>query len=405
VEVRIISYRYLSKVATVATVLVAIPAAQAGQTAANSVQQSQAEPISAALVTAEPDEEMPCEAHASPGKPTLLQVHVTKPGLGADATAQPSGLFDVTSQLKPDLVAPPKQGPVRAAASKGISLANFVFDFRGFDISKEGANVALNEKVKPNNQSAKELLSRASLDQKELDLVGDILKIADTLSDDSVSAISKRSAAMSRIQSELGEDSAINICSRLKDMQSSSFPESKSNQCWDLTDRDKKCKQIFDAAADSDPVVKDLKQKLHKYNNRNKVLSASAKVVYTAANIAACTPTLAAPMGEATMLAFMMATGGPEQDKLLREVYLMKELESRYQLIQQKSNLIAESYNRALATHNATLLSCTRELLRVMTNEHIAADVFETAATGICHEEKSPVTHQLQIAMPETVTE
>jgi len=78
---------------------------------------------------------------------------------------------------------------------------------------------------------------------------------------------------------------------------------------------------------------------------------------------------LAAPIAETTLLTFMTVTGGPEQDKLLKEVYLSKCLQSRANLINEKAHLAVDCYDMAVLTKNAPLLSCTKDLIRQMTNE------------------------------------
>lgn len=75
------------------------------------------------------------------------------------------------------------------------------------------------------------------------------------------------------------------------------------------------------------------------------------------------------------MLAFMMATGGPEQDKLLKQIYLSKVLQNRCDLLNNKAHLISESLYLALLTDNKRLFACTRELLIHMTNQNQADEI------------------------------
>jgi hypothetical protein len=138
-----------------------------------------------------------------------------------------------------------------------------------------------------------------------------------------------------------------------------------------LTEREEKSAEIFESAVNTDPIVREMRDRLHKYNSRSKILQLSAKALYSAVGICAMTPTLAAPIAEISMLSFMTVTGGPEQDKLLKEIYLTKCLESRYRLIAEKTNLISACHTRAIVSKNPALLACTTELLRQMTSDSI----------------------------------
>jgi hypothetical protein len=240
---------------------------------------------------------------------------------------------------------------------------------RGFGFSKEGADAILDEKIDAKNESAREYLMRRELDGKELVLSSAILKLVDGRRPNCPKAATRKIAARQVIDAILPEEEAIDIYCRLFDLQSGPVLPLAGAQSWDLDDRDLKQSQIFETAVDHDPVIKDLKERLHKYNSRSKLLQASAKVVYSTLGLASFTPTLVAPIAETSLLTFMYATGGPEQDKLLKEVYLGKCLESRYRLILQKTSLITDSYNRAVLTQNSTLMQCTKELLHSMTDE------------------------------------
>jgi hypothetical protein len=108
-----------------------------------------------------------------------------------------------------------------------------------------------------------------------------------------------------------------------------------------------------------------------------------AKVVYTGCGIAAFAPTLAAPIAETTQLAFMYATGGPEQDKLLKELYLSKMMQSRCDLANEKAHMIIESRDLALLTNNKRLYAWSKELLSSMTNRDLADEMFNNTFSTV----------------------
>ena len=62
-----------------------------------------------------------------------------------------------------------------------------------------------------------------------------------------------------------------------------------------------------------------------------------------------------------------MATGGAEEDKMLRELYLDKRLDSRSQVIAEKSHLALENYQIAKLTKNPVLLAYCESVIKQMT--------------------------------------
>lgn len=347
---------------------------------------------------------------------TVLQGHVVRPAITsspkpntapatANAVSASDDLFEIVNKLQVRVPIKPdeKGNPVKSALRQTASLANFALDLRGWDFSKEGADAILDEKVNLKSRFAKEYIQRACYDQQELHLINGIMRMADCFHSSDLTGRKKKSEAYSDVQRDIGDEEIVGLIAKLKEIDRHPIKPVAWKDTWDLTDRQKKAETIFEAAADRDPIVKQYKDKLHKYNQRNKFAQVSAKVVYSTLAIAGSTPTIAAPIASATMLAYMMATGGPEQDKLLREIYLSKCLESRYRQIAEKTNLVTECYNRAVATKNSTLLVCTRDLLTHMTDAHTSQVVLDDAQAGICRnvEPKSPNN---LIAMPHTVT-
>ncbi|MGH9550004.1 MAG: hypothetical protein ACRD3W_11545, partial [Terriglobales bacterium] len=347
---------------------------------------------------AKPKETQVLHGHigASPGSNSNIAPQAQTP---TQTNGEPN-LFSVISQLKINTTRAHSASAVKKAMERGSSLANFMLDLRGFDFSKEGANVILDEKIGAKNEMARQYLERAALDQKELSLCNGIFKLADSSRLRTRNAVQKRNAAIDEIQAELGANETSKLVSMLCRLETQNA-RTKWGSGWDVSDRESKAKEIFESAVASDPVITDLKDKLHKFNHRSKLMQFSAKLVYSTRGVASFTPSLAAPIAETTLLAFMMATGGPEQDKLLKELYLGKCLESRYRLIAEKTNLVAECYNRAEMTHNPALLSCAHELVANMAGDLTAQNVFDDSIKGLC-QQRVP---QTKLAMPATVTQ
>jgi hypothetical protein len=277
---------------------------------------------------------------------------------------------------KPASLSKPKSkyGPVKKVATSAVSLVNFVFDVRGFDWSREGANAILEEKLKPKSEAAREFLRHREEDERELSIVAGTLQLASVEGKDE----QKTRVAVENLAKLLGEEEAGRLQDKLKlagtagGADSAPMPADEKASV-DVVQKCDRLRIILEAASETDPVVEVMTRRLHKYNHRSKFLQVTAKVVYVTMGIASFAPTLAAPIAETTLLTFMTVTGGPEQDKLLKEVYLSKCLQSRANLINEKADLAVECYDMAVLTKNERLLACSKDLIRQMTDEKAMA--------------------------------
>ena len=71
-----------------------------------------------------------------------------------------------------------------------------------------------------------------------------------------------------------------------------------------------------------------------------------------------------------------MATGGPEQAKLLKELYLDKRFESRWKVLNEEAHLAVENYQVAILTHNPVLLAYSESVVSQMTSSETVNQVF-----------------------------
>jgi hypothetical protein len=162
---------------------------------------------------------------------------------------------------------------------------------------------------------------------------------------------------------------------------------------------------ISEADIENDPVIKDLLGRMHKFNNRSKFMRVTAKVLYTTLGLASFSPTFVAPAAEISLLAFMTATGGPEQDKLLHEMYLHKCLESRYKTIGEEAHVIVSNAQIAALTNNKPLAACSADLIVRMAGKDTVAKVFTADSSQVAQKsvpEHAHVTESADVKAPES---
>ncbi|MBX9724788.1 MAG: hypothetical protein K2X81_25510 [Candidatus Obscuribacterales bacterium] len=306
------------------------------------------------------------------GTPKLQsEVQIT---VDATPTNVESPLF---TRLPVEDLTPKKRGKAKSLANYATtttaSLGNFIFDLRGFDFSKEGADVILGQKTWKGD-SASEYNARLQQDKKELATIQPVMQIAASVDKDSAKA-EKGKAILKDL---LGEAQAQKVYDEVASINAADLPSDREKLSWDLEERKDKVTAILEKSASQDKVMQEITKKLEKFNHRSKTMQIAAKVAYSGLGIAAFSPTLVAPIAETALLAFMYATGGPEQDKLLRELYLSKEMQSRCDLTNEKAHLILSSMDLALLTNNKKLYAWSKELLASMTDKSTAEQMCST---------------------------
>ena len=276
-----------------------------------------------------------------------------------------------------------KAGITRKTASKVVSLGNFMFDLRGFDWSVEGADVALGEKLDYKSEMSREYAVRRKHDQRELDAICTIFQTGMASGLDNADRREKLlGVSHNKLVDLIGESNANQLIERFRQAAvetSSAMPDQSGEAAiWTVDEQQEKFKLIVESSIERDPQIKSIMTRLHKFNGRSKFARVSAKVVYTTLGLASFAPTFVAPAAEASLLAFMTATGGPEQDKLLREMYLCKCLESRYKTIHEEAHLAVTNAQVAALTGNKPLAACSMGLVERMAGSTTTDKVFST---------------------------
>jgi len=99
------------------------------------------------------------------------------------------------------------------------------------------------------------------------------------------------------------------------------------------------------------------------------------------ANLAAVTVLSGSPMislaAEGASTLFVMSTGGPEENKILKELYFGRRLEIRRKRIAEETELALTNYEKGLLTHNGPQLALSEVVLSQLVGPEKIADVLE----------------------------
>ncbi len=284
----------------------------------------------------------------------------------------------------------------RKVVYKGKNILNSVFDYRAFGPSTEAADLLLGGQRKFKSSEADGYYKQRELDSRHVQNVANIMQLSMGLGfSGTVRGEALISKSLASLRDLVGERRAEEILATLKQAAKvSRFARTATKQdIWDMKEQEDKIAQIVQSACGIDPVVQEMRRELSRYSRHSKFTVHATGIVRAALNIAAFSPTFLAPAAETANFALVLATGGPEQDKLLREVYLSKRLESRLKVLDEKAHMAVDTYHKALILENPVLLTCSEAMVRQMSGEDSVREVFGDVV----------VSRNVQVYPPEAV--
>lgn len=251
------------------------------------------------------------------------------------------------------------KGSLRRSIAKVSDMAQFMTAYKGFQASSEAADVILEEKQKLKSKAAVEWIKQKQHDSIHPKVVSSLMQIASGLGmSDPVKQQRNIDDGVKQLASIVGDDDAKRALVAMTAWAASvkdSNPPAASGEPLSVLKLDAATKKLIESSLQRDAVVLETKAKLQKYNHRSKLLYATAKVVNTTLSVAMFSPTIVSPAAQIALLAFLMATGGPEEAKLLKELYLDRRIECRYKMINQEAVQAINNYNVASITGNTVL--------------------------------------------------
>lgn len=253
--------------------------------------------------------------------------------------------------------------PTQKLVSMGKDLAELCTAYRGFEQSSEAADVILDEKTKLKSASAVAYVKQHQQDLLHATILTAMMQIAAGLgmSDDNQKSqtIKEGTACLEELTDKEHADKVVETLSSWCNGISPTFKDPLVGPLQVQAE----CKDVTRRAIQGDQTVKEIVGSLHKYNKRSKFARTTAKVVNTTLGITALSPTIISPISQVAWTAYIATQGGPEESKLLKEVYLAKRFESRFQTLNEEAHLAVNSYTTAQSTKNAPLLAFSQYVL------------------------------------------
>ncbi|MBY0359234.1 MAG: hypothetical protein K2W82_14630 [Candidatus Obscuribacterales bacterium] len=264
---------------------------------------------------------------------------------------------------------------IMGKSAAGIrQVVQMATEYRGFEFSSEAADVILEEKFRLKSQSSVDFIQQKSLDEKHSKIFASLMQIAQAAGLPASDAAHKQKAvevAMAPLKELVGEVEAKKAADSIFAWADQiTVPESYfKQQSMDMMDLQSKSETLVKQSLQNDPVVSYARRALHNYNVHKNIVRASAKVINTTLSIAMFSPTVVAPAAQLAAFVYSMAAGGPEETKLLKELYLDKRLESRFKRVNFEIGQSMTAYNTAILTRNPVLLSFSESMMSAISSE------------------------------------
>jgi hypothetical protein len=249
-------------------------------------------------------------------------------------------------------------------------VANFVTSYKGFERSSEAADVILNEKLTVKSKASAVFLYQRKVDDFNSKIFSTLLQMSTGLGmPDGDRKKQVIDSAVAELATLVGDDAAHTAYDRMKTWSESvNVAEAVdfNGRPMDVLETESKVKTAVNGALENDDVVAEIKTHLHKYNRHSKFMRGTAKIVNTTLSIAMLAPNFISPAAQVAYLAFCVSTGGPEDAKLLQELYLDQRFQSRWKVYNHKAELAVNSYNLSLLSKNQVALRFSQNVLADM---------------------------------------
>lgn len=290
-----------------------------------------------------------------------------------------TALYRDTKSIELDKAVNHYRKKTQVVIAEGKEATNYLIPYRGFGPSKEAGDIILDEKVKLKSRAAAEYAKQKQIDDTHLKVASSMMQIAMGLGmEDKGRGAEITGKGLTSLKELVGDEQAEKTLALLNsmganiDLNDPAF----SKQAWDIEEKQSKQKQILELALEDDMVVHQIKKHIHKYNHKSKFTMVSSQVVQVVLGSASLTPSFVGPAAKTALMAYIMATGGPEQSKLLKQLYLDKRLESRWKVLNEEAHMALDNYQLALLTKNPILLACSESLVGQMVGGHHIDGIF-----------------------------
>ncbi len=264
----------------------------------------------------------------------------------------------------------------RRVTARTADALNYTLMFQGIAPSCEGGDIILGEKNKLKSLASAKYLKQKLSDELRLQLTSNVMQLAMVLGNaNEAEMVQQLAAAEEELVKLVGKEQTEKTVNYLKSLkeQENAQPRRSAAPSWSVAQLQKRIQTAAESAAAADPIVKEIEDDVHHFNRHsNKVLFAH-RLVRVCLSAASLSPSMIGPAAQGLLFGFLAVSGGTEQDKLLKELYLDKRLVSRSRVLTEEAHLAFENYELGALSNNRLLMACTEQLVSKMTQPTTAS--------------------------------
>jgi len=258
-------------------------------------------------------------------------------------------------------------GPVSLVWAGTRDLLELLTEYKGFEQSSEAGDIILGEKLKIKSKGSADYAKQLRKDQIERDVFAAIMQVAEGLGcSDGGQSKSEIDQGLNLMIGLVGEEASKKTMTIMKDWCAAIKidPSTFDAKQMSLLDTEQESRAVVDALMKTDPIVGEIRQIVHKrFNGRSNLARVTAKVVNFSLSVTGYSPTVISPVSQIAWTIYIATQGGPEEAKLLQEVYFGKRFESRYKTLDACADLAVNGHNCAVLTKNPTLLAVSEWMI------------------------------------------
>jgi hypothetical protein len=255
---------------------------------------------------------------------------------------------------------------------------DFAICYRGFGPSSEAGDVITGEKLKLKSEGAAAYARQKQVDELHVRIVSSLMQIAMGLGEtDKNRGQETINSGVDSLRSLVGDERANQTLQKMSDWNRRiNVPEEVFRQpVLDVQRRNDMSSQVVKTALARDPVVIEIQKHLHKYNHLSAVTRASGRICNTVFGVLARGP-VSHHAGLAMQIGYITATGGPEQAKIMKELYLDQRFTSRKQVLTEETHMAVDNHQLAIVTHNPCLLACSELVIQDLAGPQTVTQCF-----------------------------
>lgn len=264
------------------------------------------------------------------------------------------------------------------AAVKSKDAINIIVPYRGFASSSEAGDIIMDEKLKLQSLAAAELAKQKEQDETQMQVSNHLMEMAMALgTNDEAKQLKVLMRAHKKLVDLVGIDDAQEAVNKLSLWKRKlNTPEGIfERELWDPGEQSEKLEKLVQAAAKRDPVMNKIDKAVHKYNKKSKGAMLAGRVIEGTLGAACLVPSFVGPGAQIALTTFEMATGGSEENKLLKQIYLGKRRESRLNLLHRKAELALHNYQIGKASRNVVLMGIAESMIDEMAGQSTSHEV------------------------------